>query len=170
MNLKTARTVRSVLLGLALLAMATACLAKKPDYDDPASALDAAAKARSEKNYETAITAYQYVIEKGTGKATCEGLLGLGETLAAKRDVEEARTAFLRAEKECQDFDSHAAMREIDAWIQGPESVELAKKSLDRAQARFPGEKEKFEKQRQAIDALESGDTQKLKSLGYVGD
>ncbi|MDP6941564.1 MAG: hypothetical protein QGH51_06005 [Planctomycetota bacterium] len=158
-----------------LLASLCACGGDSaPTFSDPVNALDAASRAVSAKDMTTARAGFTFASENAAGnpKLLYQALMGLGEVQTKEGNLEEAYGTFSRVESECATLcDLHGHQRIIDAWLSaGPGALSQAKKALAAAEKKYPNELDALERQRQGIHAVESGDTEALSGLGYVGD
>ncbi len=166
--------ISTIAVSLLLTSLYACGEASSPTFSDPVNALDAASKAVSAKDMTTARAGFTYAAEQSGGntKLLYQALMGLGELQTQEGDLEEAYGTFIRVETECADLlDIHGHQRVIDAWLSaGPGALSEAKKALAAAEKKFPNQVEALERQKQGIHAVESGDTEVLSSLGYVGD
>lgn len=162
------------------LLLLPSCGGGAPEFADAVSALEAGDQARAAKNAVRAEAAYRYAIDNA-GAATdvkYKALLALGELQASKvgrtkspEDFKAAIATFARVETECAaDYDFYGAQRIIDAWIGRAHDVSLADKAVKAAEARFPDQADKLARQKEGVAALEKGDVDALKGIGYVGE
>ncbi|TAH37855.1 MAG: hypothetical protein EYC70_06615 [Planctomycetota bacterium] len=152
---------------LSLLLLAAACGGEKASWATPEAALSAGAEAMAKGDYKSAAEAMSAASASSDAKVAYEAYLYLGEAQARLNRTEDAKASFDKAQNSSL-FDAQGAQRIAEAWMHTSQ-FELAEAAVAMGETRFPDSKANFERVRAGIEAMKSGDADKMAELGYAG-